>query len=133
MKKLQEKGFRITAQRKTIFEELTEFPLTAQEIYKRLQKKQVSVDLVSVYRTLELFDKMGIVHWTQIDGETKRYEIISTSRHHHHVTCKRCGTIQDILLEEQTLIDRVNKKTKFKIDHHHLEFFGLCPECQKKN
>ncbi len=129
LEQLKQQRFRLTKPRKEIIKVLAHYPLTAQEVHDSLRKKKIKIDLASVYRTLELFDKMQIIHWTELGGGKKRYELIDDSNHHHHVVCSSCGAIEDVAFPEDAIVKELKNKTKFKIDHHHLEFFGLCPNC----
>lgn len=128
--RLKQKGYRITKPRLELLKVLDSYPLTVQEIHETLQKKKVRVDLASVYRSLELFVNMGIVHVIDFGEDKKRYEMIDNDNHHHHLLCNSCGTIADITVNENNLLTQVKTKSTFKIDHHHLEFFGLCQNCQ---
>jgi Fur family ferric uptake transcriptional regulator len=56
--------------------------------------------------------------------------LIDEKNHHHHLVCNSCGKIEDIRLNEQKFIKEVAVKSQFLVDHHHLEFFGYCSNCQ---
>lgn len=128
---LRNKGYRITSERQYILEAVTKHPLTVQEIYNRLQKKKLNVDLASVYRNLELFTNLKIIQVIEIKEGKKRYELINEDNHHHHLVCNSCGKIEDIeIKEEKKLLSKVKVKSYFKIENHSLEFFGLCTNCQ---
>lgn len=129
-KLIKEKGYRLTKPREEILKVLESYPLTAQEIHNALVLKHISVDLASVYRSLELFVDMGIVHAIELGENKRRYELVDEKNHHHHLICNSCGNIEDISVDEKKLLTEVDKKSKFKIDHHHLEFFGTCSRCQ---
>jgi Fur family ferric uptake transcriptional regulator len=127
---LKDQGYRLTKQREHILKSLTEYPLSAEDIYKKLLSKHIPLDLASVYRTLELFINMGIVYSIDLGEGKKRYELINKKNHHHHLICNKCRKVEDIKVYEDLMEKELQKKTKYKIDHHHLEFFGLCPNCQ---
>jgi len=128
--KIKRQGFRLTKPRQLLLKTLTYHPLTIQEIATLLHKKKSSVDLVSIYRSLELFIQIGIVNAVEFGDGKKRYELNNPFHHHHHLICRKCGTVKDIELDEKILLTQIKKKTKFKIVQHQLEFFGLCPHCQ---
>lgn len=127
---LKNKGHRLTKPRKELLKVLRGYPLTVQEIFSSLQKKKINIDLASVYRSLELFVEMGVVHVIQFGEDKKRFELVESDNHHHHLVCNYCGTIQNITLDEKILLKQVAANSEFKIDHHHLEFFGRCKKCQ---
>lgn len=127
---LKQKGYRLTKPRQEILKVLQNYPLTVQEIYRSLEKNRIHVDLASIYRSLELFVEMGVVHAIQLGEDKKRYELVDSENHHHHLVCNSCGTIENITFNEKSLLNEVTAKSVFKIDHHHMEFFGQCKNCQ---
>lgn len=127
---LQEKGYRFTTQRQEVIKSLGDFLLSVQEIHRSLKKRRVNIDLVSIYRTLELLVSMGIVHAIELGEGKKRYEVVNEKNHHHHLVCNSCGSIDNITVNEEQFIKEIKKKSTFKVDHHHLEFFGCCQNCQ---
>ena len=127
---LKKQGFRITLPRQEIFNILRNYPLTVREISQTLKTKNILVDLASVYRSLELFKQMGIVQEIDLGDGMKRYELIRQDKHHHHFVCNNCGTIKDISSKiEEKMMKDIQSKTKFLIQDHSLEMFGLCQKC----
>lgn len=129
---IRSNGKRLTKPRKLIFEALSLFskPATVQEINLYLKNKKISVDLTSIYRTLSLLTKMGMVYEIEFGEGKKRYEIVNEKKHHHHFVCDKCGTIKNIMMNgEKELIEKIIKKTNFNIKRHSMEFYGLCPKC----
>lgn len=129
--RLKEKGYRVTKARRELLKVLAHYPLTVQEIYNDLIEKKIHIDLTSVYRSLELFVTMGIVREVDLGEDKKRYEMIDKNNHHHHLICNNCKLIEDVVVNEDYLLKTVGANLKFKIDHHNLEFFGLCQNCQQ--
>jgi len=113
--------------------------MSAKEIYAILQKSYPNLGLSTVYRTLDLLARMGIVtKLTLADGQS-RYEFKSKGKedHHHHLICTNCGKIinySDFLDEELSLVKktekRLEKKYNFFIKSHNIEFLGICDKCQ---
>ena len=129
-KLLKNNGYRVTTERQHVINVINEHPLTVQEIYNELKKGQFDIDLASVYRSLNLFVKLGIVRALELGEGKKRYVLVEEHNHHHHLVCNNCGSIENITMNENYLLKAIDKKSKFKIDHHHLEFFGRCANCQ---
>ncbi len=127
---LKKQGYRSTKPRQEVIKVLNARPLTVGEIYSTLQKKHIKIDLASVYRSLDLFLKMGVVNSIDLGEDKRRYELVQSQNHHHHLVCNHCGKIEDVKFDENLFDDKIIKKSHFKIDHHHLEFFGLCKNCQ---
>jgi Fur family transcriptional regulator, ferric uptake regulator len=130
LQKLKTQGFRLTKPREDIIKVLKGYPHTVLEIFEELKHRGCTVDLASVYRSLDLFEKMNLVQVIELGEGRKRYELISEGHHHHHLVCDKCGTIEDVEIKEEMILNEVSKKTHFKIQKHTLEFFGLCINCQ---
>ena len=127
-KQLAAKGYRLTKPRQEIFEILSHEPQSVTEIITRLEKKNIKIDKVTVYRTLASFVKLQLVEETQFKNKVSVYEL-ADHEHHHHVQCEKCGKIEDICFDEELLLQTAEKKSSFQIISHHLEFFGLCKKC----
>lgn len=132
LKQLQQVGYKTTLPRREILSILNSTPTSAQGIFEILKQKQIKTDLVTIYRTLDLFTKLGFVRKTQFGDKIARFEFVASENHHHHLVCENCGDISDIPLDEKSLIKQVEQKSKFKVSRHSLEFFGVCQKCQLK-
>lgn len=132
---------RWTAPRESILDLLSRAPghLSAKDIYAALYPSYPGLGLTTIYRTLELLHRLGIVQKiTSGDGQG-RYELRSDNPkdHHHHLICTRCGSIinyRDFVREELELVKKteeaLTKKYNFAIQDHHIEFLGLCEKCR---
>jgi Fur family ferric uptake transcriptional regulator len=67
----------------------------------------------------------------QLDDGIKRYEMFSD--HHHHTVCLKCKKIKCVKLKNELGRQEreVERKNKFKIINHSLEFYGLCRSCRQ--
>jgi len=130
LKLLQKKGYKLTNSRRQILSILNAKPVSVSDIQETLKHKSVSIDIVTIYRNLELLVNLGFMQKTQFADKSARYEIVVNNVHHHHLICKNCGDIEDIPLDEKSLLSEVAKRSKFKIEKHNLEFFGICIQCQ---
>lgn len=111
---------------------LSPVPASAHEVMEVLKQKNVRTDLATIYRTLDLFGELGLVEKIQFGDKTARYELTAgQTHHHHHLICDNCGKVEDIPLDEKVLTGQIEEKSKFKVDRHSLEFFGMCVKCQK--
>ena len=127
---LHEKGVRLTQPRMVIFDVLNhaDKPVAIQDIVKR----SAGADRSSVYRTLELFETLGIIA-TMYTGWKKRYELSGAFKpHHHHLQCTRCGELVEL---DTPVIEKISrdiaKKQQYILTGHHFELSGVCPHCQK--
>ncbi len=139
--RLKGNGFRWTITRKAILDLLsrTSKHMSAQEIYNSLLKLYPGIGLSTVYRTLDLLSRMGLVNKLNIGEGKSRYEYRpgEESEHHHHLICTNCGRIidySDFLDEELLLIGKIEKnlarKHDFEVKEHNIDFYGLCKDCR---
>ncbi len=137
------KGYaaRMTAPRETILEFMRRSSkhMSAKEVYASIHKKYPGIGLSTVYRTLDLLAKMGVVTKLCLKDGQIRYEYRSNEKddHHHHLICTQCGRIinyREFEEEELTLIrkteKKLSKKFNFEIQDHNIEYLGLCDKCK---
>jgi Fur family zinc uptake transcriptional regulator len=129
---LAQSNYRLTRARRllleTIFNQTKPFSVPALE---RLLNGEEGCDPVTIYRTLPVFEDLGIIEKCDFSEEMSFYEtaLAGSSQHHHHFVCKSCKKVEALELclnedQEQLLIKRGYTKLT-----HRLEFSGLCPEC----
>jgi Fur family transcriptional regulator, ferric uptake regulator len=120
-KKIKQAGYKMTKPRQAVLSVLEQehYPLSAQEVYERSESAR---DLVSVYRTLHLFEEIGIVQREDSNG-TARYYLADNS--HHHVTCTDCGRTECVPCKHSFKIKG------FKNISHQLTLSGTCSGCAK--
>ncbi len=126
---IKKTGFKLTTPRKEVLNVLTTSPLSVQELSETLKEKGLQIDLVTIYRTLELFTSLGIVEKIQFEDKTARFELKDEADHHHHLVCIKCGLVEDCVINEDSLVMAIEQKTKFQVQRHALEFFGFCRRC----
>lgn len=105
-------------------------PLTISEISGKLSDD--SIDLATVYRTMNLLEELNIVSLIDFKDEFKRYELIYDRHHHHHIVCKKCKKVENV---ETCILDNIEKfltKKGYTEITHSLEFFGICGDCRAK-
>jgi Fur family transcriptional regulator, ferric uptake regulator len=103
---------------------------SAQEIHAELRRKGEPVGLATVYRHLQALSEQGSVDAIRdASGETL-YRRCATSVHHHHLTCRNCGSSVEV---EGRAVEQwaelVAEQAGFTDVGHTVELFGLCPEC----
>ncbi len=125
-------GLRVTPDRLTVFRHLTasQKPLTKPELVDRL--KSFGINQATVYRVIDLFAALGVVHAVLLPHGLVGYEPIPPFRqHHHHVVCSSCGSMAALYECE---IDQVIRKELNQIgfipSSHSLEVVGLCGKCR---
>jgi len=131
--KLSELGYRLTPQRMMVLSaiENSDNHISAEEIYAQIVVKYPNVNISTVYRTLELLKRLGLVTETDLGGGRVRYHSAEKG-HHHHLVCEKCGTIIDI--DESTLArlqDVLLHRYNFSARLSHLAIFGRCVNCSE--
>jgi len=121
---------RLTEPRRDIFSILNDRdqPLTLQEILRASQ----FAERTSVYRTLQLFTKLGIVDIVQV-GFKQRYELAEPFKaHHHHLVCIKCGELIDLerTARLEKLINKIASVHDYELTAHHMELQGVCKSCR---
>lgn len=106
-------------------------PMKVAEIEKKLKGR---IDPVTIYRALEALTETGLIHRVDFAHGHAHYEIAREGNHHHHLVCKKCGSVEDISVHNAQQFEshalKLSKKFAKIIDHS-LEFFGLCKKCAK--
>jgi len=130
--KLNEKGYRLTPQRMMILSaiEKSDDHISAEEIYAQVVAQYPFVNISTVYRTLELLKRLGLVTETDLGGGRVRYHSADKG-HHHHLVCTECGAIID--LDESTLArleDVLLSRYDFSAQLRHMAIFGRCARCK---
>lgn len=129
---LSESGHSLTKARQNVFNALADSDaLSMAQLVRKLEHK---MDRASVYRTIDLFEKLGIVNRLQIGWKYKLELSETFAGHHHHATCTNCGRV--IAFEEspelEAGIHELAKSLNFTLESHTLELRGLCPDCQEQ-
>ncbi|MDP9162423.1 MAG: transcriptional repressor [Acidobacteriota bacterium] len=133
---LMGRGLRMTRQRRTILSvvETAKQHLDASQILRHARKLDPHIDRVTVYRTLNLLKRHGLVDeldLMHIQGEKHYYER-RPPRDHIHMACLRCGKIKEF---ESDLFDRlkgqIQRDCQFHIVVTRLEVGGYCAHCRK--
>jgi Fur family peroxide stress response transcriptional regulator len=131
--KLKERGHKITPQRVAIARILTKsggHP-SVEDIYAHLQKDFPGVSQATVYRAIMLIKSMGEVLELGFPDGGNRYDG-NRPYPHPHLVCTLCKKILDPDLD--TLKDMTKEladESGFQIITYRLDFFGVCPDCQK--
>lgn len=107
-------------------------PLTIREIFAELQPGEC--DLATVYRAMQMLEKLGMVKRFDFGDGAARFELVAEGDdgHHHHLICTKCAEVIEI--DEcfpAEMERRIASENGFQAVTHRLEFFGVCPGCQK--
>ena len=129
---LHEAGYRLTQPRRAVVQVLEEsaVQLSPYEIHCRGQAIYPRLGLVTVYRTLELLDELGLARRVHSEGSCHNYARAGEDQ--HYLVCRGCHRVVEFPCEGlEALIEAVQERSAYEIDGHLLELTGLCPECQR--
>jgi Fur family peroxide stress response transcriptional regulator len=132
--RLKEEGFRLTPQRVAVVKILAsnEEHLSADKIYERVRTEFPFTSLATIYKTVTLLKQLGEVMELGFGDDSNRFDG-ARPYPHPHLICTKCRKILDPdlpLLNE--LPGELAQKTGYHIFNHRLDFFGICPACQKR-
>ncbi|MBA7645789.1 Ferric uptake regulation protein [subsurface metagenome] len=133
---LRLKKLKFTRSRHLIYEEIFSdktVHLNAYEIHRRLKSKREKVSLATIYRTLNLLVKSGLVSEIDFGEDHSHYEPEISRVSHGHLVCLSCGEVKEFSDEKiQSTLKNIAKKSHFKTDKFSIQVFGYCQNCQKK-
>ncbi len=125
-------GYRLTAARRAVVQvmETSQRALTPVEVYDAARKSDPRLGLVTVYRTLEKLEEIGLIQ--RVHQEQGCQAFLRAGQGHQHILlCERCG--RAVLFEGDdlnALFDRIGRQTGFEIREHWLQVSGICSECK---
>jgi Fur family transcriptional regulator, ferric uptake regulator len=132
---LKERGVRMTRQRRILLDLLDRSGrhLDAENLYKLAKEKDPKLNRVTVYRTLKLLKKGGLIDELDLmhfEGDQHYYES-RLKQEHAHVICLRCGKVEEFFGEPlQKMRRQVEINFGFEIVSARTEMGGYCPDCQ---
>lgn len=125
------KKMRMTKQKRVILEVLkstTSHP-TAEWVYEQAKKQIPDISLGTVYRNLNVLRDMGEIRELNYGSSQSRFD--GRQLNHYHFVCNNCYKIYDIdILVKKEMDQLVAKETGHNVQHHRLEFYGICKKCR---
>jgi len=138
---LKEHNLKVTPQRAAILRILYDCKghhLEIENIYALLVSRgdiniKRKIGLATVYRTMDLFERIGLVSKLSMEDSPARYELIIKERiRHHHLICLGCDQVQEIedgLMED--LKTRILREKGFEITDKPMKIYGYCHRCRR--
>ena len=126
------KGVKLTDQRKIIAKVMSQsndHP-DVDELYNRVSEVDAKISIATVYRTVKLFEEVGILAKHEFKGEKARYEEISESHHDHLIDVKTGEIIEFVDDEIEKLQKKVAEKYGYTLVDHKLELYGIKKKSQ---
>jgi Fur family ferric uptake transcriptional regulator len=129
-KELRAKGYRMTPARQLVLSAVTGLEhATPDAICAEVQRTASSVNLSTVYRTLELLEELGLVTHTHLGHGAPIYHA-AAEKQHLHLVCRVCGRVTEThAAVADPLVQKLRAEQGFEIDVGHFAIFGCCAEC----
>lgn len=135
VQKMREAGIRVTSSRRAIARVLEQAGehLDVEAITQRARDSDPRIHPVTVYRTLRLLERCGLVDELDLmhaRGDRHYYEV-RRKLEHAHAVCRRCGAVRELGGGVVAgLARRLTAESGYRIDQVRLEAGGLCPACR---
>lgn len=132
---LQQQGLKLTSEREALVREIfsIHYHFEADELLFKMKQNSVKISRATVYRTLELLVKSGLVRRVHLGEDHYHYEHVSGNSHHDHLICTTCGAVIEFHDEELERRQReICERKKFTPTFHNLQILGLCDACRRK-
>lgn len=128
--RLRQEGIRVTAPRRAVLEALAAIGshATAEQLHARLAGRHPDVSTSSVYRTMEVLARLGIVTHVHLGHGPAEYHL--AGEEHAHLVCEVCGVVVEIPRSlTDPFVSAVRRHLGFVADLHHFALTGRCPAC----
>ncbi|GBF31940.1 peroxide stress regulator [Desulfocucumis palustris] len=124
---LRRQNIRLSHLRKKVLEYLCQNPNhpTVDEIYVKIHKEVPNLSRTTIYNTLHILIKAGLLRLINIEDNETRYDI--ATQNHGHFKCEECGAIFDFNIDIDSF--PIKELTGFKITDKNVYFKGVCPGC----
>jgi len=131
--RLRASPLRLTRKRERILRALLSFerPMSAANLRDRAELP--ASDLVTVYRTLEAFEGVGVVQRVPLDSGGDLFELTAPDDHFHHFLCKKCHRAERIDACIGKELEEEARKRGFSEVSHVIEVYGICEDCSAQH
>lgn len=129
--RLRDSGHRLTPQRAAVLAAVERLGhATPEQVHAEIATTDESVNLSTVYRTLELLDELGVIRHAHLTDRAPTYHA-RTDHEHVHLICRQC---QDLISVSESAVAAalgpLADAHGFEPDYGHLVVFGLCKNCK---
>lgn len=131
---LREHGLPVTRQREVVAAAVfyADRHVSVPEIEQALVGQAEHVGKATVYRTLELLVKAGLLQEHDFGEGFKRYEPLAARGYHEHLICVRCGRVVEFATERvERMSTAIAEEHGYLHHHHRWEIYGECGECRR--
>nr|BFF02316.1 transcriptional repressor [Streptoalloteichus tenebrarius] len=126
---LHERGMRMTPQRQLVLDAVRELEhATPEQICHHVRRTAPTVNITTVYRTLDLMERLGLVRHTHLGHGAPSYSV--EDHEHVHLVCHRCGDVDEVPCETLSgLVEQLRRDRGFHLDATHVALHGVCAGC----
>ncbi|MDR4497663.1 MAG: transcriptional repressor [Candidatus Scalindua sp.] len=131
---IQSKGLKFTPERRLILNQVFENHghFEVEELLFEMRKNKIRVSKATIYRTIALLVKCGLLREVIFGEKHTHYEHVYGHEHHEHLVCIGCGKIIEFSDHKiEKFQDEVCVKNKFKPETHRFQIMGYCEDCVK--
>ncbi|HEU4698485.1 MAG TPA: Fur family transcriptional regulator [Gemmatimonadales bacterium] len=108
--------------------------LSVEGIERKLKERGAAVGTATVYRTLDVLVRSGLVRAHDFGEGFKRYEPMPAQAHHEHLICLRCGKVVEFANERlERMLPMLADEVGFQHARHRVEIYGLCRDCRQRD
>jgi Fe2+ or Zn2+ uptake regulation protein len=126
---LKNNQIKVTPQRLAIISLMDQYGhISVRDIFEKIKTNFPSLSLATVYKNINAMLESDFIKELKIVGQDSKYELIKEA--HSHMICKKCGKVEDIQLETDSLVSSAAKKSHYNINESVVQLFGVCPDCQ---
>lgn len=123
----------LTSARRAVLEllERSDTHISAAAVHQQLTERLPSLNLSTVYRSLEYLVAHKLITVADLGVGTPVYERLSETPH-HHLVCLSCEQIIEVEHEVVApFFETLNQNQEFTIQTNHLVLYGLCSHCDE--
>ena len=126
---LRRHNLKATPQRLAISNALHSYGhINIDSLYEMMLKKFNSISLATIYKNVNLMLENSYIQEVKIPQNKSVYEL--TKSYHSHLVCSKCGEVEDIKLNMQSVISEASSNSNFEISKTDVVLSGLCIKCQ---
>jgi Fur family ferric uptake transcriptional regulator len=128
--RLRASGHRLTPQRELVLAAVEDLGhATPDQVYAEVRTKSQSINLSTIYRTLELLDELGLIRHAHLSDRAPTYHSARDDEH-AHLVCRKCRSVVSIERSEiEAALHELGERHEFAPDYGHLTVFGTCARC----
>ncbi|BBH17142.1 transcriptional repressor [Nocardioides baekrokdamisoli] len=129
--RLKAEGLRLTPQRELVLAAVDRLGhATPEDVLAEVRQSSVSLNLSTVYRTLDVLEQVGLVRHAHLSDRGATYHSVGGPAHFHAI-CRKCERVRSVDVDvAAAFAERVRADLGFVIDVDHLTIFGDCEVCE---